>query len=229
MRATASTYRSAINVFYTLNPRVANAGIGCVTFCLGDLLAQYVESKTKGQRYKPDFSRAASVGCFGAVSNGVFLHSWYLLLDKVVGSSMKSKMGVITKVVADQLVYAPFTITSYFAFASVRSSPDLASAKEQFLSKMKESFVRTFASDACLWPVANAFNFKFIPLIYRASFTAVVQVVWQTYLSVVANAHKLEADLGNAPGSAVAPADELEAGSVNAPGSTGTITCAMKS
>ncbi|KAJ1432287.1 hypothetical protein B484DRAFT_395054 [Ochromonadaceae sp. CCMP2298] len=29
--------------------------------------------------------------------------------------------GVITKVVADQLIYAPFTITSYFAFNLVRA------------------------------------------------------------------------------------------------------------
>ncbi|KAJ1436482.1 hypothetical protein B484DRAFT_445636 [Ochromonadaceae sp. CCMP2298] len=193
---TISTLGTAINSYYTANPRVANACIGCVTFCLGDFLAQYVECRSASpkQKYKPDAVRAASVGCFGLFMNGFFLHNWYSLLDKVVGSSMKSKAGIAMKIVADQLVYGPFAIAAFFCFASARSSTNIASAKVQFLSKMEECFLPTYAADCAVWPLANFVNFRYIPLVYRPSYISVVQVVWQTYLSVVANTHGLQAD-----------------------------------
>ena len=51
----------------------------------------------------------------------------------------------------------------------------------------KEHFVPTFFADCTVWPLANFVNFRVIPLVYRASFTAFVQLLWQSYLSFVSH------------------------------------------
>jgi hypothetical protein len=120
--------------------------------------------------------------------NGYFLTNLYTLLDRVVGTSMKSMRTVVLKCLADQLVYAPFTIVSFFGFQTViryfPNNPEEMSS--YFFSKMKNHFWSTFFADCTVWPLANAINFRVISLVYRPTFTAVVQLLWQTYLSFVA-------------------------------------------
>lgn len=127
------------------------------------------------------------VGMLGFVMNGIFLYHWYHILDKVVGSSMTSKIGVIIKVAADQFIYAPFAIASFFYFTSVRELRDIDSANREFKSKLKQSFLTTFLADCTLWPTSNFVNFRYINLAYRPSFTAGIQLLWQTYLSITSH------------------------------------------
>ena len=174
--------KDVIVTAYKNNPRLGNACTGCVTFSLGDVLAQKIEQKTGGST-NIDLWRAAQIGALGLTMNGFFLHHWYHTLDRVVGSSMKSKVGVATKVIADQLLYAPFAICTFFYFMVARSSSSITEANQRFLTKMELSFTTTFFADCMLWPASNFVNFRFITLAYRPSFSAVIQLMWQTYLS----------------------------------------------
>lgn len=51
--------------------------------------------------------------------NGLVLHRWYNYLDKTFGSSMHEKKGIYLKMIVDQIIYAPFSITVFLAFASI--------------------------------------------------------------------------------------------------------------
>jgi hypothetical protein len=168
---------------YRANPRVANAFTGCVTFSLGDALAQRLEAKRTGNDAKFDVWRSVQLGVLGIAMNGFFLHHWYHGLDRIVGSSMTSRVGVITKVIADQLIYAPFAIVSFFYFTSARKATSVADANQSFLRKMDSNFMSTFLADCAVWPASNFVNFRYVNLAYRPSFTALVQLLWQTYLS----------------------------------------------
>lgn len=185
-------------------PRLSNALTGFATFAAGDLLIQKYEidkissgevtsphlqqGAGKNQLKRVDYLRTIEVGLLGVVMNGYFLTTWYTWLDRVVGTSMKSTLTVVLKCLADQLVYAPFTIVSFFGFQTViryfPNNPEEMSS--YFISKLKNHFWSTFFADCTVWPLANAINFRVISLVYRPTFTAVVQLLWQTYLSFVA-------------------------------------------
>jgi hypothetical protein len=174
------------------NPRLVNVCTGCATFAMGDILAQYLEHRQSGRgKLSFDYWRTFQVGMFGIVMNTFFLHHWYAFLDKVVGSSMTSKVGVAVKMAADQFIYAPFAISSYFCFASFRAELangdySLESIYNAFMMKMELRFLKTYMADCVVWPFANFVNFRFVPLPYRPSLSCVVQLLWQTYMSFTA-------------------------------------------
>lgn len=177
---------------YRSNPRLANAFTGCATFFMGDVLAQKIELETNKKEAEYDLVRAAQVGALGFVMNGFFIHHWYNSLDRVVGPSMTSKVVVGLKVAADQLIYAPFSIATFFYFTSFRESRDVAEANREFMPKMEQSFTQTFLADCALWPLANFVNFRFVTLTHRPAFTAIVQLLWQTYMSATSSNTSVE-------------------------------------
>jgi len=182
--------QGGIKRVFASHPKLSSACTGFVTFSLGDVIAQKLE---KGGNKVLDLKRSLKVGFLGFFMNGVFLTRWFEYLDRVVGTCMLTKSNVICKVVADQLVYAPLAIMAYFSYATAtlcdeQSSEGKPSASSSFLGKMVNDFWPTFAADCTIWPVANVVNFRYVPLIYRASFTSVIALIWQTYMSVVAYA-----------------------------------------
>lgn len=146
---------------------------------------------------KIDFRRALLFGSLGCFMNGFALRSWYIVLEKVAGSSMKSNKTVGLKMLLDQLVYAPFSITMYFGFASYlevkkKISPDVLSpteiSKELVVAgasnwfdttntKLETHLFSTWLADCAIWPIANFINFKYVPLSLRPSFISCVQVL----------------------------------------------------
>lgn len=175
-------YGRAVKDVFDRYPKAASACTGFITFALGDILAQ---SSQLPSNQKMDQVQSAKVGGLGFVMNGVFLPNWYNFLDRSLGSSMKSKKGVLMKVIADQIVYAPFTIISYFAFFGFIHNKESDGRWESFAYKVKNDLPTTWLADCALWPIANAVNFRFVPLVFRPFFTAFVQLVWQTYLAYV--------------------------------------------
>jgi len=179
---------------FSTHPKFSNACTGFLTFSMGDIIAQKLE---RGGDRKLDLKRSFKLGVLGFVMNGVFLYKWFDYLDKVVGTCMKTKANVFYKVLADQVVYAPFAILAYFGYATAtkklgESSCESSSSQEEtrsdhsFMDKLHNDFWPTFAADCTIWPLANVVNFRYVPLLYRATFTSVVSLIWQTYMSVVA-------------------------------------------
>jgi len=169
-------------VFQT-HPQFSNACTGFVTFSLGDVIAQKLEHKNKSL----DLKRSLNLGLLGFVMNGFFLYRWFAYLDRVVGTCMKTKANVFYKVLADQVVYAPFAIIAYFSFATAtKTFTSTPTDKASFVDKLHSDFWPTFTADCSIWPLANVVNFRYVPLLYRATFTSVVSLIWQTYMSVVA-------------------------------------------
>jgi len=97
---------------------------------------------------------------------------------------------VFYKVASDQIVFAPLAIVTFFGYKSslIHSDPRLISTS--FESHVRNQFWHTYAADCAVWPFANIVNFKYIPLVYRTTFVSTVQLVWQTYLSFIANSHR---------------------------------------
>lgn len=187
---------------YQNHPKVTNGLTGFFTFASGDVIAQkFVLNPEK----EIDFSRAFKTGILGVMMNGIVLHHWYNVLDRLFGSSMVDKRGVMLKMIADQLVFAPFAISIFFAFASTINTEQIETKRDTFNSSyvhassknytvLKErknnSFLKTYLTDCCMWPFVNCVSFRYIPKNYRPSFIAAAQLVWQSFMSAQGHAYE---------------------------------------
>lgn len=176
-------FKDRVQDFFHRSPKIANAFTGFATFSAGDFLVQRYEFEKWSEI---NYNRCFELGLLGIVMNGYFLVSWYKLLDKVIGISMTSKAAVSLKVIADQVVYAPFSIVAFLGFSALIRFRSYEGFAEYFDYKMQHNFWTTFFADCSIWPLANLVNFRYITLPYRPTFTAVVQLIWQVYLSAVA-------------------------------------------
>lgn len=180
----ANRFVKRTKFIFEKHPVLANSCTGFFVFSVGDVIAQVANPKAdKGVDYK----RSLYTGALGIAMNGMCLHVWYRIIDRVFGAAMKSKKSVILKCIADQVVYAPFSIAVFLSFASVKQGGSLADITQRTENKMSESFVTTWIADCTLWPFANFVNFSFVPLNYRPTFVGITQLVWQSYMSTVAN------------------------------------------
>lgn len=176
------------------SPQLTNSVTGLVTFSAGDFLSQ----KVLHEGSDVDYGRAMKTGMLGVFMNGIVLHHWYNNLDRVFGKSMLSTKGVILKMAADQLIYAPFSIAVFFGFASSLATMEASrlvtsstkrtemipgKVTEAFIHKMETSFLPVLLADCCVWPFVNLINFSYIPKNYRPSFVGIAQLVWQTFVS----------------------------------------------
>ena len=121
------------------NPRITNSITGFSTFSLGDVLSQNILNDDKPVDYK----RAVCTGCLGIVMNGVVLHHWYNILDKSFGKSMQSKKAIFLKMFFDQLIYAPFSIAVFYAFAAAYVPP--VPVNSEIIFELNSASVRTDA------------------------------------------------------------------------------------
>lgn len=175
-------------------PRIGSALTGLSTFGLGDVIAQCLRKESgEAARDASDgadsikLHQSAQVAALGFVSNGLVLPSWYAFLDRTLGSSMTNRRTVLLKVAADQFVYAPFMISSYFSYFCLLRCTSFDEFRSSASSKIQSSLFTTWLADCAIWPAANAINFRFIPLIFRPVWTSVVQLIWQTYMAYVSS------------------------------------------
>ena len=185
---------------YNRHPLLANSFSGFFIYSAADVVCQYSDSQ---KQFKLDSNRALEAGVFGFVMNGIVILKWYKLLDKSFGTGTTYKI-VFMKTVADQVIFAPFNIISYFLFVSIRNEAEEANNSsssttstssnnhyqhiyDNFHKKVESLFVSTYIVDSVMWPIVNIVNFKYIPFNYRPTFAGCAQLLWQTYLTYVAN------------------------------------------
>lgn len=213
-----------VNRVFERRPMITNAVTGFASFALGDLLCQSVERKIKQRKAEGhpntiastlDYLRALQIGVLGIWMNGIVMITWFKYLDRAFGTSMTSPRILIAKTIADQVIYAPCGIATFFAYttfldtlqerAAILAAPPTIqqvhlttcessqiilpitqSAPSTFESKMNSSFMSTFLADCSVWPMVNMIQFRYVPLHWRPTTNGVVALVWQAYMSSVA-------------------------------------------
>lgn len=95
--------RRNVHSLFQSHPKLANSCTGFLTFAAGDMLSQLKLTSSNDNKEEAserlELSRSLTIGLLGIFMNGICLHYWYRFLDKFVGSSMKSKVGVFIKVI----------------------------------------------------------------------------------------------------------------------------------
>lgn len=143
----------------------------------GDGIQQYIEH-ARGVNATPgyDWRRTGRLFLVG-LSQGPPHHIFYIWLDKVL--PQKNAKTVFKKIMADQIVAAPFFAVTFFLGAGLLEGKTLKGAWLEF----KEKFPAVYAFDWCIWPPTQTINFYFVPIRYRVLYINGVTVIWDVFLS----------------------------------------------
>jgi len=139
---------------------------------LGDGIQQRVEGGD------PDLARSARMFAVG-LSQGPPHHYWYTYLDRLLPGT--SSRIILKKILADQLLAAPFFAVTFVVGAAVLEGRGLAQAWGEFLDK----FPTIYLFDWLIWPPSQALNFLFVPAQFRVLYVNCVTVLWDIFLSYI--------------------------------------------
>jgi len=180
---------SAFRQFFKRHTPAASAITGFGVFAAGDAISQVLEWHEMSEHERESaptsvsWMRIFKMGTFGAALNGIGYLHWYKGLDKAFGTSRSNFGSVVKKTVADQLIMAPFAITTCLMWAATMEGTTNSEAVARVTKHLPEAWIM----DCQVWPLANLFAFRMVPTMYRPSFIGFVQVGWQTYMSSVAH------------------------------------------
>lgn len=68
--------------------------------------------------------------------------------------------SILAKCLADQMVYAPFSIICFVSYASVLNGGGIKQVLEETRRNLRERFVSTWLMDWKVWPAANLIMFR---------------------------------------------------------------------
>ncbi|XP_010883087.1 mpv17-like protein [Esox lucius] len=121
-----------------------------------------------------DWSQTARVALVGFCFHANFNYHWLKGLERMLpGGEFRRVSG---KVVLDQLVGAPATISVFFIGLSVLEN------KEDPLEDWKEKFWTSYKTGVVYWSTMQALNFSLVPPVVRTVFVGGASLVWTVFL-----------------------------------------------
>lgn len=174
---TKSKTWGAYSVSLTARPFFTKALSSMVGFLLGDLLAQVMIVR------RPfDLVRFVRMGAFGALIHAPSGHVFYGLLERRFPGV--DARAIATKLAVDQLVWTPVFGSLLLAFAGITAGH----SPSRIFRVIKTSLVKIVAVSWAIWPLAHTVNFRVITPKHRLLYINTVQVVYNIFLSLFANA-----------------------------------------
>lgn len=156
---------------------ITNILAGSALLGLGDGIEQTIERKRR-IRNKHDWKRTCNMITMGATF-GFLAHNWYRILDKRFRGNTTS--AVTKKVLLDQIVGSPVGYTIFIFGYNALDGVGYSRSKEEFIDK----FPTLYIADWCVWPLAQAINFKYINARYRAVYVNTLTLGWNVFLSYI--------------------------------------------
>lgn len=134
-----------------------------------------------------DYVRIIHVAITGALWSGPITHYWYAALEKIFGTVahffriQDPAVGLVVKIFLDAIIFSPMTITGYFTVRSILEGTGLKGTKEKLRSRFRTTLVGAWK----FWPLANVFNFWYVPYQFRVLYVNVLSLFWTGYLTYV--------------------------------------------
>ncbi|KAK9319737.1 hypothetical protein V1517DRAFT_265704 [Lipomyces orientalis] len=110
-----------------------------------------------------------------------FLFKWLELLHVWIPITEDSVVvPVLLRVLADQLIWTPISLSGFFAFISFVEGGSMKAVKH----KLSTLLIPTLKSNYMVWPAAQIINFRLIPLHLQLPFISTVGLLWNIWLSI---------------------------------------------
>ncbi|XP_017071596.1 mpv17-like protein 2 [Drosophila eugracilis] len=153
---------------------VTNTVCSGILLAIGDAVAQQYE---RWREKKPfDYCRSGSMMITGLVI-GPVQHSFYLLLDRVFPGT--NPLGVLHKILADQLIMSPVYIFVFYYLGSLLEGRSIIECN----SELSNKFLYTWIMDCCVWPGLQYLNFRYFKSLYRVVIVNLTNCLYIVLLS----------------------------------------------
>jgi len=157
-------------------------------FLLGfsDFLAQRLEYPRRvvyGK--KVDRKRTLSSVLVGLLYFGPAAHYWYDWVFRLIPSNTIG--GILQKATLGQLIFGPSFTCVFFAAALLQSGKFSFAS---WLAKIRADLPRAMLAGVGYWPLVDLISFSFIPIQFIPLFVNGCALLWNIYLSLVANKPK---------------------------------------
>jgi len=169
-------YEAAVST----SPLLTKSLTSLLGFVIADVVAQILSKSKDESPFALDLARLGRTGLFGFVFYGPVSGTWYSWLDQtVLPDQPTSAAAVALKTLADQVLWAPCLVTSFFAWDLVWSEE---AGLEQLPVKMQQDLLATLLVNWTFWPAFHLLNFRFVPPGDRILYINVVQVFYNVFL-----------------------------------------------
>ncbi|XP_077577202.1 mpv17-like protein [Stigmatopora nigra] len=158
---------------FKARPYLGNVVGYTALFASADLFQQRFLG-TGGAATGVDWRQTARVATVGFCFHANFNYQWLRWLEKMLpGGGVKAVTG---KVVVDQLVAAPLTISAFYVGLSLLES------KEDLFEDWRDKFWTSYKTGVVFWSTMQAVNFTFVPPVARTVFLGGVALVFTVFL-----------------------------------------------
>ncbi|XP_067839877.1 protein Mpv17 [Heptranchias perlo] len=125
--------------------------------------------------------RTVKMTTVGLIYVAPVLGVWYRGLDRLVVG--QSKTAAFKKMLLDQFALAPCFLACFFSVTGLLRGL----SREEIWAKIQKDYKNALITNYYIWPAAQMLNFYFIPLAHRLAVVQIVALMWNTYLSWMAN------------------------------------------
>ncbi|TDH11747.1 hypothetical protein EPR50_G00063900 [Perca flavescens] len=177
---------------FKAHPYISNV-LGYTTlFASADLIQQSVlgGKQTAGSTSEDsagiDWRQTARVATVGFCFHANFNYQWLRGLERMLpGGGVKAVTG---KVVVDQLIAAPLTISAFYIGLSLLEN------KDDPLEDWRQKFWTSYKTGVVFWSTMQAVNFALVPPVARTVFLGGIALTFTIYLCHLRqqSGHKLE-------------------------------------
>ena len=169
--------------WYLVNYPVFTKSITSSTIAMmGEMLGSVIRAKKTGGPVQIQASRVAMFGTFGALVTGPWLHFWYIVMDYVISVKLNltGKAKTAAKVLIDRCLWGPpytFMTVCFLTYFQCFST-------EQTWKEVRNKYYAILIMSQKVWVPAQLINFEVVPQDFQVLFVSLVNVAWNTYLSL---------------------------------------------
>lgn len=154
-----------------------------MTYAVLWTVADVVEQKFISKKMKHDPNKTVRIATVGTFVIAPLVFYWIRLAEKMFpGKQLKT---VITKVVAEQVMFAPVSISCFYKATTVLEG-------KNFQEEMKTKYFKTWKTGLAFWPFVQTFNFGVVTPMYRPFVVAGASFCWSIFLCFMKEDKKKE-------------------------------------
>lgn len=154
---------------------------GAFAVAFGDIIAQ---SCFESNKYS--VNRTLIMGTFGFLETKLEVIYWFHFLDSIIGSK-QSMINSLLKTLVDVAIFVPFEIVLCIGWVEI-----FENRHEMVFERVKREFLDILKMSYLIWVPCGFVCFNFVPVKFRAIYSAGINLVWDTYLSYASHISEKE-------------------------------------
>ncbi|CAB9521237.1 PXMP2/4 family protein [Seminavis robusta] len=163
------------------NPIITKSVTAGLIFAVSDLIAQGIE-RSADKKKPHDKKRTFAASLVGLLYFGPAAHFWYDNIFKLFPGT--SLFSTLQKAAMGQMFFGPSFTCIFFATSLLQSGNF---SLGNWFRKIKSDLAGAWLAGVGYWPLVDLISFSVIPMRWIPLFVNVCSLIWNIYLSIVAN------------------------------------------